>query len=717
MDSALDRLDSGIYPPLFRELRTLAGNYWWSWQPDGPELFRDISPSRWEEAGHNPRRLLDTTPLERLTELDVDPRFRSRARDLLARFAAEMSTRAPWAESLAPRLSAERPIAYFSAEFAIHESLPIYAGGLGGLAADHLKSASDLDMPLIAIGLLYRQGYFLQDLDRSSWQNERYVDIDVAALPIERVVGADGAPLSVTISIAHRTVYLNIWRVQVGHVPLYLLDTNREDNEERDCWITGHLYGGNQDTRLVQELTLGIGGVRALRALGVRPAVFHMNEGHSAFLTLELLREELAAAVPLETAQARVRAQCVFTTHTPITAGHDVFGVELVDTYLSDYWTELGISRETLLSFGRRRPEDPWEPFGMTPLAMGMARSTNGVSRKHGEVCREMWRDLWKEHDPAAVPISHVTNGIHVPTWTAPAARALISEYLGAGWESRLDDPELPARIDAIPDAELWELRNQLRRRLVAAARAHAHATRARTHEDAAFVAAANTLLDPDVLTIGFARRMATYKRLSLIVHDPARMVRLISDPNRPVQFVLAGKAHPFDNEAKRTLQELARVRQPVEHLGRIVYLENYDVALARWLVQGCDVWLNLPRRPLEASGTSGQKVVANGGINVSVLDGWWIEGYDGTNGWAVGNELDGNPKAQDDADAKALYDVLEREVAPLFYQHDASGIPVGWLARMRASMRTLLPTFNTDRMVRQYTEQIYLGAHNGGSR
>lgn len=713
MAGALDRVDSGMYPPLFRELRALAGNYWWSWQPDGPELFRDISPSRWEESGHNPRGLLDTTPLARLTELDVDPRFRARARDLLGRFATQLAARSPWAAGLAPRLTADTPVAYFSAEFAIHESLPIYAGGLGVLAGDHLKSASDLGVPLVAVGLLYRQGYFLQDLDRSSWQNERYVDIDVPSLPIERVLAANGTPVTVTIAIAHRLVNVSVWRVQVGRVSLYLLDTNRDDNEERDRWITGHLYGGNQDTRIVQELTLGVGGVRALRALGIRPSVFHMNEGHSAFLTLELLREELGAGLPLEAAQARVRSQCVFTTHTPITAGHDVFGVELIDTHLASYWEALGISREILLSFGRRRPLDAWEPFGMTPLAIRFARSTNGVSRRHGEVCREMWRDLWPERSIDDVPIGHVTNGIHVPTWTAPAARALLAEHLGAEWESRLDDPELPARLDAIPDADLWELRNQLRRRLIAAVRAHARGTRARNNEDEGFIAAADALLDPDVLTIGFARRMATYKRLSLIVHDPGRLVRLITNAGRPVQFVLAGKAHPFDNEAKRTLQELARIRQPVEHLGRIVYLENYDVALARWLVQGCDVWLNLPRRPLEASGTSGEKVVGNGGINCSVLDGWWIEGYAGDNGWAVGDHLDGNPKAQDHADAEALYRVLEEEVVPLFYERDAGGIPSGWLARVRASMRSLLPVFNTDRMVKQYTEQVYLGTRD----
>jgi starch phosphorylase len=717
MAVALNRVDSAMFPALFRELHALAGNFWWSWQPDGPELFRDVSPSRWEECGHNPRTLLERTPLARLTELDVDPRFRARARDLLERFATEMAARPGWAESLAPRLTSERPVAYFSAEFAIHESLPIYAGGLGVLAADHLKSASDLGLPLVAVGLLYRQGYFLQNLDRSSWQSERYVDLDVAELPIERVVGTDGTPITVAIAVAHRTVRVSVWRVQVGRIPLYLLDTNREDNEERDRWITGHLYGGNQDTRIVQELTLGVGGVRALRALGIRPAVFHMNEGHSAFLTLELLREELANGVPLDAAQARVREQCVFTTHTPITAGHDVFSVELADTHLGSYWAALGLSRETLLSFGRRRPEDAWEPFGMTPLAIRFARATNGVSRRHGEICREMWRGLWSQHPPARVPIGHVTNGIHVPTWTAFAARALLAEHLGAEWESRLDDPELPARIDAIPDADLWELRNQLRRRLVAAVRAHARATRARNGEPEGFVAAAAALLAPDVLTVGFARRMATYKRLSLIVHDPGRMLGLITNPDRPLQFVLAGKAHPFDNEAKRTLQELARIRQPVEHLGRIVYLENYDVALARWLVQGCDVWLNLPRRPLEASGTSGQKVVANGGLNVSVLAGWWIEGYAGDNGWAVGDHCDGNPKAQDDADAEALYRVLEHEVVPLFYERDARGIPVAWLARVRASMRTLLPFFNTRRMVRQYTDEVYLGHGDGGSR
>jgi starch phosphorylase len=711
--AAPDRVDSAIIPPLFRDLHALTANYWWSWQPDGPELFRDISPSRWEASGHNPRALLADTPVTRLTELDTDPNFRGRARELLTRFDQEIvAAPAPAARGI---LSPEHPVAYFSAEFAIQESLPIYAGGLGVLAGDHLKSASDVGIPLVGIGLLYRQGYFLQDLDRSSWQNERYQDIPIAALPIIRVTGADGQPITVAIAIANRTVQVSVWRVEVGRVSLYLLDTNREDNEERDRWITGHLYGGTQDTRMVQELTLGIGGVRALRAMGIRPAVFHMNEGHSAFLTLELLREELAAGTPLAAAKERVREQCVFTTHTPITAGHDVFGVELVDTHLSSYWVALGISRETLLSFGRRRPEDPWEPFGMTPLAIRFARSTNGVSRRHGEVCRVMWRDLWPQRAPDPVPIGHVTNGIHVPTWTGPSARPLLDEHHGAGWASRLQDPELQARIDAIPDAALWELRNQLRRHLVAAVRAHARFTRTRNGEEEGFIAAADGLLGPDVLTVGFARRMATYKRLSLIVHDPGRMVRLITNPTRPLQFVLAGKAHPFDNEAKRTLQELARIRQPVEQLGRIVYLENYDVALARWLVQGCDVWLNLPRRPLEASGTSGQKVIANGGLNVSVLDGWWVEGYDGTNGWAVGDELDGNPTPQDDADADALYSVLENEVVPLFYERDAQEIPAGWLARVRASMRTLLPFFNTDRMVKEYTERVYLGGRHGG--
>jgi starch phosphorylase len=708
---ASDPVASAIFPPLFRDLRALAANYWWSWQPDGPELFRDVSPSRWEASGHNPRRLLDDTPLSRLTELDTDPRYRARARELLGRFAGALEAPAPWAESLRPRIAPDRPVAYFSAEFAIHESLPIYAGGLGVLAGDHLKSASDLGLPLVGVGLLYRQGYFRQDLDRSAWQRERYVDIDLDALPIERVIGPGGAPLTVTVTIHLRPVHVNVWRVPVGRVSLYLLDTNREDNEERDRWITGHLYGGNQDTRIVQELTLGIGGVRALRALGIAPAVFHMNEGHSAFLLLELLREELAAGTPLEDARRAVRRRCVFTTHTPITAGHDVFGVELMDTHLAGYWADLGLSRDELLRFGRRRPEDPWEPFGMTPLAIRFARSTNGVSRRHGEVCRQMWRDLWPERPVDAVPIRSVTNGIHVPTWTAPLARELLSRHLGPGWEDRLDDPELPARIDAIGDAELWELRNQLRRHLVASVRAHARAARLRDGEDPDFVAAADALLDPTVLTLGFARRMATYKRLSLIVHDPVRTLRLLTNPECPLQFVLAGKAHPFDDEAKRTLQKLARLQQPIEHLGRVVYLENYDMTLARWLVQGCDVWLNLPRRPLEASGTSGQKVIANGGLNVSVLDGWWLEGARGDNGWAVGDHVvDANPDAQDAADAEALYQILEREVVPLFYTRDDAGLPTGWLARVRASMKSLLPTFNTHRMLKEYTERIYLG-------
>ena len=700
---------SEIVPPLFRELRELAGNYWWSWQLDGPEIFRDISRSLWEACGHNPKKLLDETLATRLTELDIDPHYQTRAQDLLARFRVAMQPPAEPVPGLPDGVDAEQPIAYFSAEFAIHESLPIYAGGLGVLAGDHLKSASDVGVPLVGVGLLYRQGYFLQDMDRSNWQNERYVDLDVGAMPIERVLSADGRPLSVTVLIRRRPVHVSVWRVRVGRVPLYLLDTNRDDNEERDRWITGHLYGGNQDTRLVQELTLGFGGVRALRALGLRPKVFHMNEGHSAFLTLELLREELAAGMPLETAKAKVKGQCVFTTHTPVTAGHDVFGVEFMDTHLAAYWTELGLSRDQLLAFGRRRPEDHWEPFGMTPLAMRFARSVNGVSRRHGEVCREMWRDFSPEREPAAVPIRHVTNGIHVPTWAAPVARALLNRHLGTGWEARLGDPALPAMIDAIPDDELWEMRNQLRRYLVAAVRVRARDSRTRNGEDPDFIAAADHLLDPDVLTIGFARRMATYKRMSLIIHDPERTARLLTDDQRPLQFVLAGKAHPFDNEAKRNFQELARWKRPIEHLGRIVYLENYDVALARFLVQGCDVWLNLPRRPLEASGTSGQKVIVNGGVNCSILDGWWVEGYGDGNGWAIGAELDdGNPDAQDNADAEALYRVLEDEVVPLFYDRDERGIPTGWLARVRASLRSLLPVFNTDRMVREYVAKVY---------
>ncbi|MCC6764701.1 MAG: alpha-glucan family phosphorylase [Deltaproteobacteria bacterium] len=700
---------SEIVPPLFRELRELADNYWWSWQLDGPEVFRDISRSLWETCGHNPKKLLDETIATRRTELDIDPHYRTRAQDLVTRFRAATQPPREALPGIDPRLSAERPIAYFSAEFAIHESLPIYAGGLGVLAGDHLKSASDVGLPLVGVGLLYRQGYFLQDMDRSNWQRERYVDLDVPSLPIERVTSPDGRPLSVTVIIHRRPVHVSIWRVRVGRVPLYLLDTNRDDNEERDRWITGHLYGGNQDTRLVQELTLGFGGVRALRAIGLKPSVFHMNEGHSAFLTLELLREELAQGTPLVEAKTHVKAQCVFTTHTPVTAGHDVFGVEFMDTHLAAYWNELGLTRDQFLAFGRRRPDDHWEPFGMTPLAMRFARSVNGVSRKHGEVCREMFRDFTPEREPAAVPIRHVTNGIHVPTWAAPVARSLLAHHLGPGWEARLGDSRTIARVDDIPDAELWEMRNQLRRYLVAAVRARAHESRTRNGEDEDFIAAADHLLDPDVLTIGFARRMATYKRMSLIIHDQDRTARLLTNDERPVQFVLAGKAHPFDNEAKRNFQELARWKRPIEHLGRIVYLENYDVSLARFLVQGCDVWLNLPRRPLEASGTSGQKVIANGGLNCSILDGWWCEGFANDNGWAIGAELDdGDPEAQDDADAEALYRVLEDEVVPLFYERDERGIPLGWLARVRASMRSLLPMFNTDRMVLEYAREVY---------
>lgn len=695
-------------------LADVAWNLAWSWLPDGVSLFRDIDASDWETSGHNVRWMLERVDPRRLAELATEPEYVSRARAMQARLEAYLASEPlPAAERVRQRYDG-RPVAYFSAEYGIQESVPVYAGGLGILAGDHLKSASDLGLPLIAVGLRYRQGYFHQVLDASGWQEERYRDTDFGCLPVGLILKADQTPVTVDVPVASRVVRLQLWGVQVGRVPLILLDSDRDDNDPTDRWITGHLYGGGRETRLAQEMALGIGGVLALRALGYEPAVFHMNEGHAAFLSLEQIREALAEGATWEQALARTRERTVFTTHTPVPAGHDTFTPGQIQHFMGQYLTGFRaggrrVPAEQVLGLGRRDPGGASEDVNLTYLAMRTSRSINGVSRLHGAVSREMFHWLWPERPAREAPIQHITNGVHLATWLAPVIRDLLDRYLEPDWERRQQDPSVWEGVDQIPDAELWDAHCRLKQRMVMVARERARRFRAERGETDEYILAATDLLEPEALTIGFARRVATYKRLGLLLHNPDRALSLISLPGRAVQLVIAGKAHPGDTEAKRLVQYLFRVRHDPRVLRRTTFLVDYNMAVAKEMTQGVDVWLNLPRRPQEASGTSGMKAALNGILNCSILDGWWAEGYNGRNGWAIGggNDYDDEAK-QDEADADSLYETLEEQILPLYYDRDAAGIPRGWVAMMKESLKTNGPLFNTQRMVAEYATEVY---------
>jgi len=697
-------------------LADVVWNLAWVWLPDAESLFREMDATLWEAHAHNPRAMLEQVRPRRLAELAADPSFVARVTALGQRLKEYLGRpKAPEAQELETHYQG-RQVAYFCAEFGIHESIPIYSGGLGILAGDHLKSASDLGLPLIAVGLRYRQGYFHQGLDGSGWQVESYQDTEFGELPTGLILKPDGTPVTVEVPFHNRKVVVQLWAMRVGGIPLLLLDSNREDNNAIDQWLTGHLYGGDRDTRLGQEMLLGIGGIRALRALGYDPAVFHMNEGHAAFLGLELIREELAKGRSWDDALASTKGRSVFTTHTPVPAGHDTFRMDRVTNYMSDYLGEFRVQsapvrQEQLLGLARKYAEDQYEDVNMTYLAMHTSRSINGVSRLHGEVSRRMFHWLWPGKSVEETPITHVTNGVHAGTWVAPLLQELFDRYLGADWQRHQSDPKVWAAIDAIPDAELWDIHLRLKRRLAMYTRERARWLREQTSEPSEYVDAADQLLEPEALTIGFARRVATYKRLGLLLHDPERALSMLDDPNRPVQFLIAGKAHPHDSEAKRLLQYLFQVRRDPRVLRRATFLADYNIAVGRQLVQGVDVWLNLPRRPLEASGTSGMKAALNGALNCSILDGWWEEAYNGQNGWAVGTTDEFvDTSEQDEVDARSLYSTLEDKIIPLFYERDADGVPRRWVAMMKESIRTISPFFNTDRMVAEYATRIYMG-------
>lgn len=703
-------------PLSLRELDRLSWNYWWCWAHDGDATFRDLDPKLWEEREHNPRQLLARTSEYRLAQMATDPTYILRVRKLVERFDQYMidaqAKRDAWTKDPNTQFNAEHPVAYFCAEYGVHNSLPLYSGGLGMLAGDHLKSASDLGIPLVAVGLLYRYGYFTQKLRRDGWQEEHYGDTHPQELPLQRVKADDGMPLQIEVMIRSRSVRAQIWRANVGQVQLYLLDTNIPENSEIDRLVTGHLYGGDRETRVVQEMLLGIGGVRLLRRLKLEPSVYHLNEGHSAFLTLELAREFINSKnITFKEAANIVRELCVFTTHTPVAAGNDEFEPELIrKCFGSDYWKELKLSDDEFFDLGRVDPANDLENYGLSPLAIRMCRSTNGVSRKHGEVSRSLWQKLWPGKPVTEIPITFITNGVHAPTWVAPLIRTLYEEYAGERWTEVIHDRQRwEESIARLSDQELWTAHSLLKQRLIAFVRERSFQARKDRGEPSEYVESARTMFDPRTLTIGFARRIAAYKRWALLLTDPERLLRLMTDPERPVQFVFAGKAHPQDQGAKQILQQVAvwKFDRTVQNLA--VFIEDYDQEIARQLVQSVDVWLNVPRRPLEASGTSGEKVAMNGGLNLSVLDGWWMEGYDGTNGFAVGGTLlEDEAQLVDLSDAESLYNVLEQEVIPTYYERDADGLPRKWIAMMKRAIVTLVPQFNSDRMVEEYGRKIY---------
>lgn len=713
-------------PAPLKPLIEIAYGLRWAWNYNTRLLFRRLDEARWEQSGHNPVLLLESADQGRLEAACRDELYMAQLERVVRHLHTYQHIENRWfcraqGQDHAPL------VAYFSLEFAITECLPIFSGGLGVLAGDHLKSASDLGLPLVAVGLLYRQGYFRQHLDEKGNQQEIYQGNDFERLPLQLEKGPQGQPLTIVLAQPDMPVKAQVWRAQVGNIPLYLLDADLPDNRPQDRAITHRLYGGDSEMRLRQEMLLGIGGYRALQALKLEPLVHHMNEGHAAFVALERILHLMEThRVPFAAAREAATAGMAFTTHTPVPAGHDYFSPELMDRYFSNHACALGLSRRDFLALGRKDPNDEGEHFCMTILALKLAAHSNAVSRLHGRVSRQMWKDLWPRLPIEEIPISHITNAVHFPSWICGELKALYDRHLGAGWRDDVADETVWQQAGRIPDEELWALRQSRRAKLVDFARRRCHRQLQRQGAGADQLQAALSMLDPQALTLGFARRFATYKRATLLLHDPQRLARLLNDPKRPVQLLFAGKAHPKDVEGKALMRQLIALAEDPAFAGRIVFLEDYDLEVARYMVQGVDVWVNTPVRPREASGTSGMKAAANGVLNMSTLDGWWDEAYGPQVGWAIGDsQSEGDPALQDQRDAQALYEVLEQEIVTLFYERDDRALPRRWIARMKAAMQTLSPTFNTHRMVAEYLEKFYLPAadrygvlsHDGLSR
>ncbi len=704
-------------PPAIERLQELAYNLWWSWEPDAQALFATIDSDLWEATNHNPVKFLRQVNQRRLDAVAAEAEYQQQYAAVMGAFDAYMAADSPsWFTKAHPG-KRDQVIAYFSAEFGLHEALPIYSGGLGVLSGDHCKEASDLNLPFIGVGFLYPQGYFTQRIDPEGRQQAEYEKIDFAEMPVRAAKDPQGNHVIIHVDLPGRTVYAKVWQIQVGRIPIFLMDTDVPRNAPQDRELSARLYGGDREMRISQEVVLGIGGVRAVRALGYEPATWHMNEGHSAFLGLERIRELVQnSGLTFAEAVEAVRANTLFTTHTPVPAGNDAFAFELVEKFFWQYWGQLGIDRDQFIDFAAQ--DLPWgSQYSMTVLALRLSAFANGVSKLHGQVSRAMWQFLWPDTPVTQIPIGHITNGVHTKTWLARGLRTLYDRYLREDWLEEVDASVTWQQVDAIPVAELWQTHMQLKESMVHHVRERLQQQFLRYGEGPRRLAEANRVLDPHALTLGFARRFATYKRATLLFQDEERLLRLLNHPERPVQIVFSGKAHPADEPGKGLIQQIYQLSQRPEFQGKIVFVENYDMNIARHLVAGVDVWLNNPRRPHEASGTSGQKAALCGVPNFSVLDGWWVEGYDGENGWSIGRERAYKDEAtQDEADVQDLYATLEEQIVPLYYERDDAGLPKAWVERMKAAIRSCAPQFSMRRMVKEYTELYYLPAAANGN-
>lgn len=703
-------------PDEFKRLNDIAYNLWWSWNPEAIDLYREIDLDLWEKVGKNPVRFLQEISQKKLQIKLNDSDYMARLNSIVASFDSYMSEKNTW---FTQRYSdhSDKKIAYFSAEYGLNEVLPIYSGGLGVLSGDHCKSASDLGLPFTAIGLFYKQGYFSQKINAHGWQDTCFNTLNTSQLPILPVFNENGEQSQIHITFAGRTVHAQIWKVQIGRINLYLMDTDVPMNSPADRALTSRLYGGDHETRIQQEIFLGIGGIRVLDALGIKANVFHMNEGHSSFMGLELIRKLINENhISFKEAKQVVANSSVFTTHTPVPAGNDAFPLYMIDKYLGDFWGQLGLSRHEFFELGLKNSED--QNFNMTVLALTLAGRKNGVSKLHGAVSRKIFGDVWDgvpEHD---VPIAHVTNGIHTLTWLSPKIKDLYDKYLKPDWKKEIYSSSTFEGVDNIPDEELWATHMELKVKMINFVRDRLKIQKLNNGELMETVRQVDDFLDPNALTIGFARRFATYKRANLIFRNLARIQKILNSPNKPVQIIFAGKAHPADGPAHDIIKNINDIAKQEGFYGKVILLENYNMTVARNLVQGVDIWMNNPRRPLEASGTSGQKVCINGIINFSILDGWWCEGYNGENGWVIGDETEfDNENSQDNIDSESIYDTLEENIIPLFYNVDERGIPTEWVKIMKNSIKTLAWNYSTDRMVQEYTEKMYVPAMDGSDK
>ncbi len=669
-------------------------------------LFRAIDHPLWRSSGHNPVKMLLEIPQEKLVAAAQNPEFLALYDKAIAAVDADVAAKDSWITKEHPEM-ASKSIAYFSAEFAIHNSLPIYAGGLGVLAGDVLKEASDMGLPLVGMGFMYPQGYFIQRISAEGWQEEIYQQLNFDEAPVTRVLSPQGERAITSVNLDNHNVLIGAWLVKVGRVYLYLLDTNLEGNTPADRVLSAHLYIADRDQRIQQEIMLGIGGVRVLRACGVQPTIWHANEGHTSFMTLERIREEAAKGTSFPEAVAKVKSTTTFTTHTPVPAGHDIFPIDLIDKYFHNYWPQLGIDRRTFLELGQMAGSDG-QVFNMTILALKMSDRRNAVSQLHATVARKMWQGLWPDLKENDVPIVPITNGIHLPTWMSPEMYQPCVKHLGEGVLKQSNDLSLWDDILNMPDEELWNVRKDLKRKLIHIILEHAQEKWAANEATAQQILALGALLDQDSLTIGFVRRFTEYKRPALIFRDMNRLKKIVNDKLRPVQFIFAGKSHPADFPSKHILHQVFSLATDRDFQGRIAFVEDYNLHLARYLVQGVDVWLNTPRRLQEACGTSGMKAALNGVLHLSVRDGWWYEAYNGKNGWAIGDVIV-KPEDEDSHDAESLYSLLEQQVVPLFYDRDFNNVPRGWVKMIKESIRSIAPNFCSKRMLTQYTEQLYL--------